>query len=358
MNLFDTLIMLEGVKAAKPTPSFLKDNYFPTSQGDIFTTEEVLVDYENDTTDKAAPAVVKGAIPVQRGTFQTKKLIPPLIAPSMVLSVEQLSKRQFNESIVSGQTPEQREAQYLADDLKKLDAMITRTEEYMAARTLIDNGYTLKQYLNGYGTSLAEDFTVNFYGDGNTANQAVYTPAASWTITCTTILSDIAAMCRYLKKKGLAATDVILGASAGDIFMRNETILKLLDNRRYQLVPDTLNPTQVAPGSTYVGRINANGNVVDVYIYDATYTDAAGKDQYFFDADKVVVTGKSMGRMAYGAVSQYEENATDATTYAAARVPHVVIDRRDGTRELIEQSRPLAMPKHLNAAISATVIGG
>lgn len=357
MNLYDTLTMLEGMKANKPAPSFLKDNYFPTSQGDIFTTEKVTVDLENDTADKLAPAVVKGAVPVQRDGFQTKELTAPLIAPSMQLSIEQLNRRTFNESIVSGMTPEQREAQYLADDLSKLDGMITRTEEYMAAQTLLNNGYTVNQYANGYGTELATPFKVDFYGDGQTTNQAVYTPAEKWSKTSTNILKDIAAMCKQLKKKGLAATDVILGATAGDVFLNNDTILKLLDNRRFQVVADTVNPTEVAPGTTYVGRINANGNVVDVYIYDASFVDAKKQEVYFFDPDKVVVTSKAVGRTAYGAVSQYEEGATEATTYAAARVPHVIINRREGIRELIEQSRPLVMPKHLNAAISASVIG-
>lgn len=356
MNLYDTLTMLEGIKAAKPAPSFLKDNYFPTAQGDIFTTEKVTVDFENDTTDKLAPAVVKGAVPVQRDGFQAHEYTAPLIAPSMELSIEQLNRRVFNESIVSSQTPEQREAQYLADDLKKLDTMITRTEEYMAAQTLLNNAYSIKQYVNGYGTTLAQDFAINFFGDGKSANQAVYTPSAAWSKTSDKILSDIAAMCKILKKKGLAATDVIMGANAGDIFLQNTVIRDILDNRRLQLVADAINPTQVAPGSTYVGRINAKGNMVDVYIYDATYTDVDGAEKYFFDADKIVVTSKAVGRTAYGAVSQYEENATEATTYAAARVPHVIVNRRDGIRELVEQSRPLVMPKHLNAAISAAVI--
>ena len=354
MNLYDTLTMLEGIKAAKKTPSFLKDNYFPTSQGDIFTTEKVTVDFENDTNDKLAPAVVKGSVPVQRDGFQAHEYTAPLIAPSMALSIEQLNRRVFNESIVSGMTPEQREAQYLADDLKKLDAMITRTEEYMAARTLLDNAYSIDQYINGYGTTLAQPFSINFFGDGFNSNQAVYT-SQGWSTSSTNILSDIANMCKMLKKRGLPATDVIMGASAADIFMRNTEIRTILDNRRLQLVADAVSPTELAPGSTYLGRFNANGHAVDIYCYDATYVDASGNDQYFFDADKIVVTAKAMGRTAYGAVSQYEEGATEATTYAAARVPHLLINRHDGIRELVEQSRPLAMPKRLNAAIVSDV---
>ena len=356
MNLYDTLTMLEGIKAAKPVPSFLKDNYFPTAQSDIFTTEKVTVDFENESNDKLAPAVVAGAVPVQRDGFQAHEYTAPLIAPSIALTIEQLNRRVFNESIVSGMTPEQREAQYLADDLAKLNAMITRTEEYMAARTLLDNAYTIEQYLNGYGTSLAQPFSIEFFGDGNSTNQAVYTPGSQWTTSSTTILSDIAAMCKMLKKKGLPATDVIMGADAADIFLRNAEIRSILDNRRMQLVADTVNPAEIAAGSTYIGRFNANGNVVDIYAYDNTYVDESGTEQYYFDRDKIVVTGKAMGRTAYGAVSQYEEGATEATTYAAARVPHVIINRRDGIRELVNQSRPLVMPKHLNAAISADVV--
>lgn len=357
MNLYDTLTMLEGIRAAKPAPSFLRDTYFPTEAGDIFETEKVIVDYENETNDKLAPAVIKGSVPVQRGSFQSKELTAPLIAPSAELSVDQLNRRMFNESIVSGLSPEQREAGYLADDLAKLDAMITRTEEYMAARVLLDNAYTIKQYLNGYGTSQFQNFSINFFGEGNSTNQAVYTPGGgTWSVTSTTILADIAAMCRMLKKKGLQATDVIMGANAADVFLRNQDVREILDNRRMSLVNDTVNPAEAGVGVAYLGSFNIEGNVVDIYAYDNTYVDENGQDQYYFDANKIAVTAKGMGRTSYGAISQYEEGETVAKTYAAARVPHVIINRHDNLRELVYQARPLAMPKHLNASISAQVL--
>lgn len=357
MNLYDTLTMLRGVKAAKPTPSFLKDNYFPSGREDVFETAKVIADFENDTDDKLAPGVVKGSIPVQRDGFQSHEYTAPLIAPSIPLSIEQLGERVFNESIVSDMTPQEKEAQHLANDIKKLDGMITRTEEYMAARTLLENTYTIKQYVNGYGTALAQPFSINFFGEGFNSNQAVYIPGTPWTTSATTLLSDIAAMCRMLKKKGLPATDVIMGSQAADVFLRNTEIREVLDNRRMQLVSDAVSPTELAPGATYIGRFNANGNVVDIYCYDATYIDdATGTETYFFDVDKIVVTAKNMGRIAYGAISQYEEGDINAKTYPAARVPHVTINRHDGIKEIALQSRPLVMPKHLNAAIVADVL--
>ena len=355
MNLYDTVTMLEGIKAMKKKPSFLKDNYFPTSQGDIYTTEKVVVDFEKDSKNKLAPAVVKGAVPVQRDGFEAHEYTAPLVAPSMVLSIEQLNRRVFNESIVTDMTPEQREAQYLAEDLEKLDAMITRLEEYMAAQTLLNNAYSVDQFLNGYGTNLKQTFSIDFYGEGNNSNQAVYT-GSGWTTSSTNIFSDVAAMCKMLTSKGLPATDLIMGSSAAATFLNNSEVQKQLDNRRMQIVNNAVNPEEVAPGSVFLGRFNFNGHVLDVYVYDATYTAADGTETPFFDAKKIAVTAKGVGRTAYGAVSQYEENATEATTYAAARVPHLVLNRRDGIRELIEQSRPLVMPKHLNASISSQVL--
>lgn len=354
MNLYETLTMLEGIKAAKKPTSFLKDNYFPTSQGDMFTTEKVTVDFENDSNNKLAPAVAKGSVPVQRDSFQSHEYVAPLVAPSMALTIEQLNRRVFNESIVSGMTPEQREAQYLADDLKKLDAMITRTEEYMAAQTLLGNAYTIKQYINGYGTALAQDFSIDFYGEGNNSNQAVYT-SAGWTTSSTNIISDVKAMCDMLAKKGLGATDLIMGSSAAAVFMSNSEIRAELDNRRIRIA-DEVRPEMTAPGVAFIGQFDFGGYVLSVYSYAATYTDINGTETAFFDADKIVVTSKAMGRTAYGAISQYEEGADNATTYVGARVPHVIINRHDGIRELILQSRPLVMPKHLNAAIVSDVV--
>lgn len=354
MGIYDTLTMLQGMKAAKPAPSFLKDNYFPTAPQDIYTTDKVAVDFEDDSTEKLAPAVVNGSIPVARTGFTANEYTAPLVAPSRILTVSMLNKRTFGENMFSGLTPEQREAQYLADDIADLSKMITRTEEYMCAGILTKNAYTITQYLNGYAKT-GQDFTISFFGAGQTANQAVYTPGTNWNASGATPIDDIAAMAKSLKKKGLPATDLILGADAAEQFLKNEDILKLLDNRRVVLAAE-LNPTEIAPGATYLGRFNFNGNALDVYSYDAQYTTADGKSEYYIPAGAAIVTAKACGRTAYGAISQYEEGAEDPTTYAASRVPHVIINRHENIKEIVVQARPLAMPKHINNFVSATVV--
>lgn len=353
MDMYDTMTMLQGMKSMKPNPTFLRDTFFPASSRDIYPTKKVMVDYEEESSEKLAPAVVKGSIPVKRGSFTTEEYTAPLVAPSRILSVEQLNDRTFNENIFTGTTPAQREARYLAEDISELEKMISRTEEYMAAQLMTTNEYTIRQYLDKYGTA-GEDFHISFFGKGNATNQAVYTPQHPWTGSGADIIGDLAVMARTLKKKGRRADVAVLGAQAADAVIRDSTILSLLDNRRFNLA-DTVSPQQLPNGATFLMRINANGNILDLYVYDAQYTDNAGQDTYYIPADKVIVTSAGIGRTAHGAITQYEQGAKTPTTYAAGRVPHVTINEEDGVRSLALKSRPLVMPRLINPYICADV---
>lgn len=354
LKLYDTATMLQGMKSMKPMSTFLRDTFFPTSAGDVYPSKKVIVDYEQETSDKLAPGVIKGAIPVQREDFTTEEYTAPLIAPSRILTVEQLDERTFNESIFSGRTADQREAAYLASDIQALDKMISRTEEYMSAQLLLNNEYTIRQYIDQYGKA-GKDFHISFFGEGNATNQAVYTPEKKWTEGGADIIGDLALMARTLKKKGRRADMAILGAAAGDALLKDSRILSLLDNRRYNLT-DHVDPKELPSGATFLARLNCNGCVMDVYVYDEQYTADDGHEEYFIPEGAAVVTGPAIGRTAYGAITQYEQGAKESTTYEGRRIPHVTINEHDGVKELALKSRPLVMPKLINSAISATVI--
>lgn len=65
INLYNTKTMLSLQEAVKPKSTFLRDRYFPTASEDIFTTEEVIVDFKDETDATLAPVVIpgKGAYP-------------------------------------------------------------------------------------------------------------------------------------------------------------------------------------------------------------------------------------------------------------------------------------------------------
>ena len=159
-------------------------------------------------------------------------------------------------------------------------------------------------------------------------------------------------MADLLTKRGLAATDLILGSDAADALLSNADVRALLDNRRFILAQE-VNPQEQPNGSVLIAVLNVKGHLINVFSYTREYIDEAGQSAPFIPAGVAVVTAAGMGRTAYGAVTQLE--GKEFITYAASRVPHVVSSEHDNVRTLIQQSRPLVMPKVKNAAISAVV---
>lgn len=353
MNLYGTTTMLNGMQSQKPTRTFLKDNYFPG--GETFATESVIIDYEDEGSEKLAPGMKSGAMNVQRTGFVSKELTAPMLAVKRTLTAAQANRRVFNESIVSTRTPKQREAALLAKDLDELDKMITRREEWMCAKLFTENTYTIDQYLNGY-SDVKQPWTIDFFGEGNSTNQAIHTIDKEWTEADSDPITDLADMCEKLTRRGLAATDVILGGDAAKAFLRNKLVMELLDNRRF-IVANEINPRELPNGATFIGRINANGHETEVFAYTAQYTDdLTGQMEYYIPAGGCVVTAKKVGKIAHGAISQYEEGSTDLTTYEGRRVPHVTINRTDSIKEIALQSRPLAYPGIINSWVYSVVV--
>jgi hypothetical protein len=347
--------MLRLSEAIRPKSTFLRDRYFPTASEDIFTSEDVLVDYKDETGANLAPVVLpdKGGIPVAREGYETHQFTPPLVAPERPLTAAQLLKRQAGEQVFSNITPQEREARILAQDLKDLNDLIDNREEYMAAQTLLNNGYTLKQFADRYGSSNYVEKTIKFYN--GVSNPAVYTPSATWSTNSTAIISDLAAIANILTKRGLAASDVIVSGTVADVMLGNKNILDLLDNRRFILAQE-VNPQEQANGSVLIAVLNVKGHMMSVFSYTREYTDESGNVTPYIPEGYIVVTAPAMGRTAYGAITQMEGANRDFVTYASKRVPHVVINEHDNTRSLIQQARPLTMPKVRNSAISALVL--
>ena len=64
--------------------------------------------------------------------YQTKTYTPVLLAPDKITTVDDLLNRSAGENPYSGRTPAERAVEKLADDLRELNEMIVRREEWMA----------------------------------------------------------------------------------------------------------------------------------------------------------------------------------------------------------------------------------
>lgn len=354
INIYQTQTMLAAQQLIKNKPTFLRDRYFPTTDRDIFVTEDVLVEYKDETNRKLAPCVIplRGGIPVGRTGYYTERYTPPYVAPERVLTVDELNKKQFGETLFSQKKPAQREASILRQDMIDLNEMIDGREEYMAAGTLFDNGYVMRQYADSYGGDKYEEFKIQFY-DGS-VNPAVYIPNASWSRSCTTLSRDLYLMARMLTNRGLEAADVLFGEEVADVIINNEYIQKLMDNRRLDLIQ--LNPAEYPSGVVCYGKINCSGVTLTLLCYPAGYENEKGKWETFIPEGKICVTAPGVGRTLYGAVTQMEQSDMDFHTYVARKVPHIIADAKNGVRTLTMKARPLTIPNYQNSSVTATVL--
>lgn len=351
MNIYNTYTLLEAVKGLNPITSFLKDRYFPTNEAtDIFSTEEVLVEYR-DGSKKLAPFVSPRAngVTLTRKGHHMERFEPANIAPKRAISIDDLKKKGFGEALYSKLTPEQRETVYVLQDSTELDESITRTEEYMAAQALLNNGYTMK-YLNEDG-EVAEEKQIQFYTED--ANPATYTPATAWSDPTADILGDIAAMAKLLTSRGLPATELLVSPDVADYIINNTAIKELLNNRRYEL--GGVNPEELPTGAVKIARLNCKGRLIDVISYDATYTDENEANTQYLPEGTAILTAPACGHTAYGAVTQLEQTDGQFHTYAEKRVPKFVANANSNVRTLTLTSCPLVLPHQKNAWIYADV---
>lgn len=352
-ELYKTYTMVMAMKMKTPKPTFLRDRYFPTTDKNIFASEDVLVEYKDEEQRKMAPAVIplKGGIPVGRTGYKMDRITPPYIAPERPLTIDDLNRRQFGETLFSKKKPAEREAAILAEDLSDLNDMIDAREEWMAAKTLFNNGYTMKQYADKYGEGQHEEFEIRFYDEEQ--NPAVFIPEKAWDTKGDDFLDDIFAMAQILKKRGLRAADLIIGQEVAAILMKNEFLLKLLDNRSLQLAH--IDPKEIPAGATSLGKVNVLGVWIEFIFYTEEIVDEDGKARTLVPEGEVCLTAAGMGRTLYGMITQLEKDE-EHHSYIAKRVPHVTSDIHDGIRTLTMKSRPLAVPNYKNSAIKAKVL--
>ena len=346
LNYTSTAVLLAAYKEQKAPNTFLQSRYFP--DGTTFTTAQVLVEYK-DGNQKIAPFVSPevGGKAVRRDGYTAHSYKPAFIAPKRALTIDNLMEKGFGEALYGELTPAERALKITADDLTEMDEMIVRRQEQMCAQVLQENALTMKYYGDDnkvFDTKRLEYFT----GE----NEAVYTTASNWNTADADILGDVAAIALQLAKRGLPATDVILGTAAADAFLNNEKIQKLLDNRNYNI--GVVDPTENFPEAVFLGQINCKGYKMNFIQYAATYEAEDGKATPYIDPNTIIVTAPACGVTNYGAITQIDYGQAEFTTHVEKRVPLYGV--KDQVREVALRSAPLVQPRHKNAFIKATVV--
>ena len=343
IDFFKTYVLKAIVEEQVPAVGFFRDRYFPTGAADIFKADKVLTEYKDGDRKMAAFVAPRvGDIPVERGGYAIHEYQPAYIAPSRILTLDDLDKRGFGEALFSDLDARARAAKIMAKDLVDLDERIARREEWMAVQTIINNGCTMQEYIDDNtvgGTNI-----IKFY-DGVTSDH-IYTIASGhyWGGASGDVYGDVLAMCRKLSRRGLPATDLVLGADAYDGFLADSKIKDMMDKRvgfNDTVVNEELTKYD---GVTFVGTFNFGGFRLSVFVADETYVDNSNNTQNYFPAKSAMVSAPGCGHMMYGQITQIDYGSTEYSTYAAKRVPKTVIDQDNDKRKIRLGTRPLAAP--------------
>lgn len=359
LNFFDTYTLIAINEESTPKPTFFKDRYFPTGEGDIFASDKVLTEYRKGDRKMAAFVSRRaGDIPMDRQGYAIHEYEPSYIAPSRLLTLDDLRKRGFGEAIYATSTPAQRAARLMRDDMAQMEDRISAREEWMCAQVMINNACTMQTYIDN--DTQGETEYVQFY---DTASDHAYTIAAGrkWDAVGAdffTVRADIRAMCRKLTSRGLRAADLVLGAGAADAMLAIEGFQKLIDKNSGMAIGSINEQLSAYDGVTLEGVINFGGYRLNVISVDEEYTDDSNQSQKFFPATSAMVTAPGCGHLMYGQVTQIDYGSTEPASYAAKRVPKFVLDQDKDIRKLRLATRPLAAPKNYCPFIYAANVCG
>lgn len=341
LNFFDNYTLMAITQEIVPQATFFRDRYFPTAAGDIFAADKVLTEYRKGDRKMAAfVAPRSGDIPVDRIGYAIHEYQPAYIAPSRLLTLDDLTKRGFGEAMYPGSTPAQRAVRLQLDDLTDLDRRIQRREEWMAVQTMINNGCTMQEYLDA--DTQGEQNIVLFY-DGSSDH--TYTVGTAWDASGGDFFGDVRAMCQMLARRGLPAADLVLGTTAADAILDIQKVRDLLDKNSGIIVGE-INQNIAYPGVVRIGILNFGGFMLTLWSVSESYDDDSDNDTLYFPAKSAMVTAPGCGHMMYGQITQMNFGSAEFSTVAAKRVPKFVVDQDRDIRKIRLGARPLAAPKN------------
>jgi len=340
MNFFDTHVLKAIIEETVPQASFFKDRYFPTNAGDIYAADKVLAEYRSG--DRKLAAFVSnrvGDLPVERRGYSIHEYQPPRIAPSRILTLDDLKKRGFGEAIYSDLDTEKRAARIIAQDFIDLERRIARREEWMAAQVMVNNACTMQTYVDS--ATQGEVEYVQFYDQNSDHTYTIQTP---WNAAGGDFFGDVKAMCRMLSSRGLRAADLVLGSQVADAILDIEKVQKLLEKISGIIIGEIDQQLSPYDGVAYMGTLNFSGFRLNLISVDETYVDDAGQTQKYFPATSAMVTAPGCGHTMYGQVTQIDYGSTEFAMHTGKRIPKFSVDQENDLRKFRLTARPLVAP--------------
>lgn len=262
INIYEPRYLAEVVRTAPPTRTFLRDRFFTK----LKTSSDEHVDIDVVKGDRKMAAFVHpmvGGEIVESEGYETKSYKPPLVNPATITTADMFMKRLPGEDIYSSRTPADRAAEKLVEEYNKLNDMVDRREEWMAAQVLTTGRLRVK----GKGVDEVIDFGFT--------NKITLEGTKQWGKSAADPWGNLRDWKQQVSRNGFANADmIIMGKLAANHFMADSQILDLMDKRRFDI--GAMAPKELEGGLTYYGHLNLPG--VDIYGYDEVYLDDETKE--------------------------------------------------------------------------------
>ena len=348
ISIFDPRTMGKIVERMPKVHTFLLSTFFRNVK--TFVTPSVDVDFKKGNRALAPFVHPKmGGKTIPNKGFQTKTYTPPLVGPNKITTVADLQGRVAGENIYSGKTPAERAVQKLAEDLKELDEMITRREEWMAAQAF----FTGKIPIIGEG--LNEEIDFNF------TNKEILAAARRWTNAASDPVADLERWYKHVQKTGFVNPNIcLMDDGVVNAFINHEKVKSVLDVSAYDLA--VIKPRQLPNGATYVGTIRKLA--LDIYQYNEWYLDDWSNPEKPVQVSLVpekklalLSTAADYSRY-YGAVTILDGKKVveEFKTVEGSRVPDSWTERNPARRFVQLNSQPLVVPHEVDSWFVAEVI--
>jgi hypothetical protein len=264
-------------------PNQFLSRFFKLDRRNIFRGEEVEIDIRRNNRKIAVPAI-HGTNLNDKSAFTSKKFKPPKYAEGIPFNSADLVKRTFGVDPYSDAYIDYgiqlRDA--LIDGAVEINDMLIRSVELQASQVLQTGTLSLKD------TSGVTQYTLDFKPKGS----HFPTAGVAWDQAGADPLADIGALVAEVRNDGkVDATDLIMGSRALSDFLRNDTVQKLLDNRRIDIGMISFSPAN--SGAYYAGNIVVDGYRLRIWGYNEVYDDPeTDVITNYLGQDKVIVVSE------------------------------------------------------------------
>ncbi len=344
IDIYQPRYLAEVVRQAPPINTFFRDTFF--SHEITFPTKRVDIDMVKGDR-KILPYVHPdaGGKAVKMDGYQTKSYAPPLVSGYIMTTASQMMGRLPGEELYSGMTPAERAARQLVDEYNLLNDAATRREEYMCAEALKTG------MIHVEGPGVKEDINFSF------TNKVKLTGTAQWGKGSAAIMDNLEDWTNKVLIEGFANVDmVIMGKTALRHFLADESVMKLLDNRRVEM--GIIAPRELPGGVGYIGHLNKPN--LDIYQYAGVYKDDWTNPgnpvvKPLVDDNIVLLLSSTANYVrAYGACSYYDDNR-NLITAQSSRLLHSYVAHNPERLILELQARPLPIPDKVDSWLVAEV---